>query len=97
MSNNRSITLPREKCMKCRVENDILLSSCSPADGVLGNFSHKCCQSCLRKENSRMTTNHKFTCALCHGPFHDNIVSIDEAILFGQALTIRAHIIPQLS
>ena len=83
--------------MKCRVESDILLSSCSPADGVLGNFSHKCCQSCHRKENSRMSTNHKFTCALCHGPFHDNILSIDEAILFGEALNIRAHIIPQLS
>ena len=37
-----------------------------------------------------------YTCPCCHGLFYDNIQSIDDAILIGEAATLFKHITPQL-
>ena len=90
-----NISLPVEQCIKCLVDRDILLSFCTP----FGEFcDHKFCQSCFRKENTKIinTANPIFTCPFCCGPFYDNIQSIDEAILIGEAASLSTHIFPYL-
>ena len=80
--------------MKCRVDSAILLSPCY---GVTGLCDHKFCQSCFRKENIELaySLTHTFKCPCCHSPFYDNMHSIDEAILIGEASTLYAFILPQ--
>ena len=72
--------------MKCREENDILLSSCETTLGI-GICSHEICQACFKNENITtsiiINTNQNFTCPLCHVLFYINMQSIDEAILIG--------------
>ena len=84
--------------MKCNEQNDILLSACFPFRGFIGNCIHKFCQSCFRKENTNLASEptYSFTCPCCHASFHDNMRSIDEAILIGEAVTMITHIDPQL-
>ena len=95
MANSGSASSPREKCMKCREDGDLLLSSYNDYGGLC---DHKFCQSCFRKENSNIanTTSYIFTCPCCHAIFHHNIQSIDEGILIGEATTLRNHKYPQL-
>ena len=92
------MSLPREKCMKCREESDLLLSSWAHTGGVIRFCKHKFCQSCFRTEindfASRQT--YKFTCPCCHSAFYNNLESIDEAIFIGEAATLSAHINPHL-
>ena len=95
MDNKSIVSLPREKCMKCREESDLLMSSHAPSSGNIGNCNDKFCQSCFKRENKN-TTNCTFTCPRCRAPYYDNIKSIDEAILIGEATNIRARISPQL-
>ena len=82
--------------MKCKEESDILLNSCSSFGGVC---VHQICQSCFRKENTDLDTSlpRTFSCPCCHILFYKDMLSIDEAILIGEAVTIRAHVFPQLS
>ena len=77
--------------MNCRAERDILMCSSTLFAGFC---DHKFCQSCFRKENTNVTTssNHTFTCPHCHAPFYENILSIDEATIIGEAVTMRTHI-----
>ena len=90
MANCRSTSLPREKCMKYRDEEDIILSSYNMNGD---RCSHKFCQSCFRKENTviEKITPYNVTCPCCHAVFRYNIQSIDEAILIGEATTISTH------
>ena len=96
MSNSNNISIPCEKCMKCRVESDILMSSSRRA---FGRCDHIFCQSCFRKENTELalSLNCMFKCPCCHIQFGDNMNSIDEAILIGVAANIRNHISSELS
>ena len=99
MSRRSNISLPREKCMKCRTENDILMSSQGPSSRIINNYcSHKFCQSCFIKENKDLdsSTTYRFTCPLCHAPFYENLPSIDEAILIGEAANMFSHLLPHL-
>ena len=99
MENSSSISLPRKKCMNCREERDILMSCCNLLAGVVGLCDHRFCQSCFRKENADLTPSlsYIFRCPCCHTSFYDNMSSIDEAILLGEAATISAHICAQSS
>ena len=94
MASSGMISIPREKCMKCRNESDILLSSCTVLNQTYGLCSHKFCQNCFRTENTNITINSTvfFKCPCCRSPFYENMVSIDEAILIGEAATMRLHI-----
>ena len=85
--------------MKCREESDILLIYRTLSGRIFVNCDHKFCQSCLRKENGNSTSSisHTFTCPCCHAPFHDNMQSIDEAILIGEAATLRNCVVPHIS
>ena len=96
MENNSLLSLPREKCMKCREEGAILMSTCAPFCGVIGPCHHKFCESCFRIENP-VGTICTFSCPCCHAAFFENLQSIDEAILIGEALTMTAYITPRLS
>ena len=91
-----TLSLPREKCMKCLEENDILMSPY----GVIRRCSHKICQSCFRKENIRLvatkTINPAFKCPCCHTIFYNNTQSIDEAILVCKGTTLSNYISPLL-
>ena len=86
------MSLPRESCMKCREESDILLGSRSG-----DRCSHKFCQSCFRKEHIALNITNTFTCPCCHAPFHYNMRSIEEAILIGEAATIRNCVVPHIT
>ena len=100
MSTSNNISVPNNKCMKCREERDILMSSCSQLDYVFGCCDHKFCESCFRKENTNLSSsrsNYTCNCPCCHSLFYENTKSIDEAILIGEAFTIRTHISNQLS
>ena len=81
MACSSNISLPREKCMKCKEECDIVLSSSTPY-GDFGNCDHKFCQSCIKKANTDLVPNitHKYKCPCCHASFFESIQSIDEAI-----------------
>ena len=83
--------------MKCRAESDILLSSIT-SFRVGGLCDHKICQSCFRKEDKDLASRppNIYTCPCCHGLFYDNIQSIDDAILIGEAATLFNYISPQL-
>ena len=99
MSNSSSISLPREKCLKCG-EESILLSSNTPFEAVIGNCEHRFCQNCFRKENTTLdvtsSENRTFKCPCCHVQFYQKMLSTDEAILIGEAVTLCNHISPQL-
>ena len=96
MSNSSNISLPRQKCMKCQEKDDIILSSCTYT-GYIGRFcDHTFCQSCFRKENIASTLSYQFTCPFCHFLFYGDMQSFDEAILIGEAATLRNHIYHQL-
>ena len=96
-SSSSSISLPRQKCMKCIEERDILLSSCTLLGGVVGLCCHKFCQRCFKIENADLTSSlsYSFKCPCCHTLFYENMSSIDEAILIGEAATISTHICDQ--
>ena len=98
MANSSNISLPRGKCMKCREESAILLSSSNRSGRGVGNCNHKFCQSCFRIENtnSAIVANHNFACPCCHIPFYENMQSIDEAVLLGEADSIIAYLSPHL-
>ena len=88
------MSIAHEKCMKCIDHNDILLSSSTRSNGFIGLCDHTFCQSCFRKENSKSASKptYKFTCPCCHARFYGNMQSIDEAILIGEAVTLRTYI-----
>ena len=90
MASSSNISLPREKCMKCREQGDIILST-SCRSGV-----HQYCQSCFRKENITNTADNKLKCPCCHALCYENVHLIDEAILIGEAATLSKHISPRL-
>ena len=97
MSND--VSLPREKCMKCQEESKKLLSSLAVFfNKITDPCDHKFCQSCFRKENADLTTSetYRFTCPCCHTLFYESTHSIDEAIILGEAATMRMYIKPQL-
>ena len=100
MDSNCNVSLPREKCVKCRKESTLLLSSRTLTGGVIGNCDHKFCRSCFRKENTATATArsiyHLFKCPRCHSPFYENILSLNEAILIGEAATLSNYVYPQL-
>ena len=98
MENSSNISLPRSKCMKCHEESAILLSSCSLADEVTGLCDHQICQSCFSMENRSIgsSTSITFKCPCCHAPFIESMQSIEEAILIGEASTLRNYIASQL-
>ena len=81
--------------MKCREQTAILLSRCALTEEMC---SHQFCRSCFRKENSELDSNipHTFNCPCCHTVFYANMKYIDEAILIGEAATIRNTVYPQL-
>ena len=89
MANRNDLFLPRERCMNCREDSDILLSRCT-RPGVSGCCDHKICQSCFRKENSYITSTriHPFTCPYCHAVFFYDMQSVDEAVLIGEATNL---------
>ena len=91
MSTSSNISLPRERCMKCQEECDLLLSSTSP--DLNGNCTHKYCQSCFRTENINIAAEriYVFKCPCCHASFYSHIRSIEEAILIGEASTIITY------
>ena len=93
MINVSNISLPREKCMKCGNESDILMSSHTLVD-VIRLGEHKFCQSCFRKENTNLNTSSPYTfkCPCCHIMFYENMQSLKEAIIIGEAVTIKAHV-----
>ena len=97
MSNRSLIRLPRSKCMKCQEETDILMSAFSQPE-LIGLCVHKFCQNCFRKENINSATSltHTFTCPCCNSRFYKDIISIDEAILIGEAAGMRADIYSML-
>ena len=98
MANSSTISLPREKCLRCLQESDILLSSHPIFGGDIGLCYHKFCQSCFIKENKEfnLSTSCIFKCPCCHLPFYDYIQSIDEAILIGEAITLSVYLYPTL-
>ena len=81
--------------MKCQKQSILMRSS---SYDIVGLCNHKFCQSCFRKENADIasTLAHKFICPCCHTSFYANIQSIDEAVLIGEAVTMRTHIFPSL-
>ena len=94
------MSIPLEKCMKCLEECDLLLSCCSHFGVVIGDCDHKFCQRCFRLENINMNatnTTYNFTCPCCSSLFYENMRSIDEAILIGEAATLSTHLSPKLS
>ena len=93
MANISNISLPREKCMRCGNESDILMSSHTLFDEVTGLCGHRFCKSCFRKENTNLNSSspYTFTCPCCHILFYENMLSLKEAILFGEAVRIRNH------
>ena len=99
MDNYSHLSLPYEKCMKCGVKCNNLLSSLDPRGGVIERCDHKFCQSCFRSENMGRgsSSNHIFNCPCCHAPFCENMLSIDEAILIAEAATLSNYVYPQLS
>ena len=96
MESFSNLSLPREKCIKCHVESAILLSSSSPDD--IERCYHKFCQSCFRKENIKINTNtpSTFNCPYCHVTAFEQVQSIDEAVLIGEASTLSNYINPYL-
>ena len=86
--------------MKCREENDILMSSCSHFGVVVGDCDHKFCQNCFRLEN--ISTNviintSSFNCPCCSTVFYSNMRSIEEAVHIGEAATLSIYLSPKLS
>ena len=96
MSNSNNISLPRKKCLKCRTESDNLLSS---SRRVFGRCDHIFCQRCFQNENAELPTGTSciLKCPCCHVQFGDDINSIDEATLIGEAANMRNHISSELS
>ena len=81
--------------MKCREENDILMSSSCPTR-VIGLCNHKFCQSCFRNHHSTQSLAFSLECPCCSSLYYNDMQSIDEAILIGEAVTIIIHISPRL-
>ena len=98
MANISNTSSLRGTCMKCRKESPVLLSTCTPSR-VIGYCHHKFCQSCFTNEHISIATSssYKFKCPCCGAAFYDDIQSIDEAIVVGEAATIRMHVTRQLS
>ena len=97
MANSSLVSLPRSKCMKCRDERTFLMSSDIYFSEVNGYCTrHQFCQACFRKENITLieesTANVIFKCPCCHGRFYKDILSIDEAVLIGEAFTASNYI-----
>ena len=88
------MSITHEKCMKCLNHNDVLLSSRTRSNGFIGLCDHTFCQSCFQKENvkSALKPTYIFTCPCCHARFYGSMQSIDEAILLGEAVTLRTYI-----
>ena len=84
--------------MKCQTESSILLSAYTISGTVLVPCNHKFCQSCFRRKNAGLALSliYIFTCPCCHFALFNNMVSIDEAILLGEAATMRTLITPKL-
>ena len=98
MDNSSNLSLPHDKCMKCKEGSYILLSSLIYSGGVIGICDHKFCQSCFRKENTSITNiaNHTFICPYCIAPVYEYIQSIDDAILIGEAATVSLATVESL-
>ena len=92
------IKLPRNKCMKCDEEFAILMSPITQPIRFIGQCTHKFCRQCFRNENSNLSSSvtYKFACPCCHFPFYEIMQSIDEAVVIGEALTMRIHLHPLL-
>ena len=93
---NIKISLPHEKCMKCLAANVPLLCTCTHS-GVIGLCTHKFCQSCFQQWNRGLHLNNTFTCPCCHIPLYQNVLSIEEAILIGEAATLSVYLFPHIS
>ena len=80
--------------MKCRKESDVLMTSWVLFDGIIGLCGHKFCQICFKKKNTNPASHlgNIFNCPCCHAPFYENMQSIDEAILFGEAANMRTFL-----
>ena len=98
MKNSSNTSLPREKCLRCLEQSDILMSSHPTFGGDIGLCDHKFCQSCFRKENKdfNLSTSYICKCPCCHLQFYDYIQSIDEAFLIGEAITMSVYLYPTL-
>ena len=98
INNSVIISLPREKCMKCREKSAILLCTCTHSS-VIGLCTHKFCQTCFRQANTglALSPTFKFICPCCHIPLYQNMRSIEEAILIGEAATLSVYLFPHLS
>ena len=96
MENSSNISLPREKCMNCKAESDILMSS-RPMFVGDNRCNHKFCQRCFRNESMTICANYTFKCPCCHTLFYDYIQSVEEAILIGEANTISIYLYPHVS
>ena len=100
MADISNISLPYYKCMKCRVESDLLLSSNTLFDEAIGLCDHIFCQKCFRLENIDYNlysgVNYVIKCPCCHTSVYKEAKSIEEAILIGEATTIRTFITPLL-
>ena len=95
-----NISIPRERCMKCQNESDILMTFHGVFDDI--EFcSHKFCQGCFRKENTssclgfNLTYTHK--CPCCYTSFYETMQTINEGAQIGEAINIITHMIPHLS
>ena len=101
MANVSNISLPRAKYMKCRKEIGILMSSCILRLVAIGNCDHKFCQRCFRNKNRNLSPSLPyghilFNCPCCRTRIYEDMESLDEAILFGEAATLRTNVTTQL-
>ena len=82
--------------MKCRRKGSILSRTFTPRAQDIGRCGHKFCQRCFRKENTNLAYSKSYTyhCPCCHAQFYDNMQSIDEGILIGEAVTLYNQVSP---
>ena len=74
-----------------------MLSYCTSTGNVVG-CNHKFCEKCFRLVNKDLISNLKYTfnCPCCHASLFVDMKSIEEAVLIGEAATIRIQMTPQL-
>ena len=71
----------RDKCLKCKQPNEVLLASYDCLS-YLGFCFHIFCISCFTNENAN---KNKIKCPCCHEQYYEYIQSISEGILIGEA------------
>ena len=86
--------------MKCNKKNDLLITSKTLNCGNLGYCnSHKFCQKCFRQHNINFANKTSLVCQCpcCYAPFYDDMLSFEEAVLFGEAATFCEYLYDQLT